>query len=296
MAKKPNLFDAPTFTFFDTVADIEFLTWATDIELRTAGSRRQEILDEHRNELAKEGKPTTGVIGISSRLLIPNLFRPKHERVSFGNEKWQDEHLITMIEELNHRAQAQCLCMVYEAFEKFLKAFAPILFYQLRATLKLAQKDQFHQKHKSMAKAAVRNTPQYFEAYTAHACSYNCDELIKEIAELLPEFDSKAKNNWLGDLYAFYRAISCLRHTTVHSNGQVSARSTKKLQKDDGEWIKQITRRSVITGEDTLLPSVRASEHFLNGIMAFVYTLYRLTSKRFNMQLNDFSSQAGNST
>jgi hypothetical protein len=84
MALRPNEFDAPTMALFDAFADLEFLTWAIDIEMSAAERNRQRLLDDYREKLKAEGQSTTGVAGLTSRLLIPNLFQARHARVSYG--------------------------------------------------------------------------------------------------------------------------------------------------------------------------------------------------------------------
>jgi hypothetical protein len=288
MALKKNVFDDATIEFLDALADLEFIARASDLQLRQLVRKGRLSLEEYRQEIIKEGNLQNNIMGISSRLLIPNLFGTKYGRVAFGHESKHDDELFKLLDEINFRSQAQSLCVTYETFERFLKRFGCLLFFQNRNTWKLVQIRKFHQNQTEMAKAESKGTKKYFHEYVAFVAKNNCEDLLREIGKALPSFDTLAKNNWHGDFYSDFRILSCIRHTTVHCNGEVGEHTRQKLQHMEREFVESITIKSVVTSRDTILPPVGAAERLLNGISALVYSLYRIASNEFNMALSDF--------
>lgn len=295
MALQKNEFNAATRTLLDTLVDLKFIGDATDSQLRKIESSVKASVEEYRQKLASEGKAASNIMGISSRLLIPDLFRTtRSRRVPYGDESKHDDELVALIKEINGRSQAQCLCMVYEAFERFLKAFAPPLFYQMRKTWKLLHQKKFHTANKDIAKVDNRNTPQYFAAYVSHIARNNCDDLVKELKRLLPEFKRTASSNWYSNLFSYYRLLACIRHTTVHCNGEINrqSQSYRNLQKNEPGDLKSMTWDSNVTGKDTILPLVTDAERFINAISAFALLIYHIASKECKMKTMDFHANA----
>ena len=172
--------------------DLKFIGYATDCQLRKIESSVKASVEEYCQKLASEGKAASNIMGISSRLLIHYLFRTtRFSQVTYRDKSKHDDELVDLIIEINGRSQAQCLCMVYEAFEWFLKAFAPPLFFKMRKSKevlsrmwKLLQQKKFHKVNKDMAKVENRNTPQYFEKYVLYIARNNCDDLVEELEEI----------------------------------------------------------------------------------------------------------------
>jgi hypothetical protein len=248
MASRKNDFDPATIRLLDAITDLEFISRASDFQLRKAIRSVEKSLGEYRQERAAEGKTVTRIMGMSSRLLIPDLSSPTIKRVAYGDESKHDEELIELINEINYRLQAQCLCVLYEAFERFLKEFAAPLFYQRRGS-KLRQAKQYHSKEKEMAKAEKRNTPEYFSGYVKFVGSSNCRELINEVVSMLPDFAALVSSNWHGDLLSDYRLLSCIRHATVHNDGEPDERSCGSLQSHELRSLNSIILKSVVTSQ-----------------------------------------------
>jgi hypothetical protein len=253
-------------------------------------------VEEYRQKLASEGKAASNIMGISSRLLIPDLFRTTpFRRVAYGDESKHDDELVAIIMEINGRSQAQCLCMIYEALERFLKAFTPPLFYKTRKSWKLLHQKKFNTAKKDMAKVENRNTPQYFAKYVSYIARNNCDDLVKELARLLPTFKQIASSNWYSNLCSDYRLLALIRHTTVHCNGEIGKLRNGeigKLRKIEREALKSMTRVSNVTGKDTILPLFTDAERFFNAISAFALLIYQIASVECKMKKMDFHANA----
>jgi hypothetical protein len=280
MALKANVFDSPTRDFLDTLTDLEFLGRAVEMQLRNAESIGQSVIKERRRNHTGDLRIDETGIGIRSRLLIPDIFEkdPTFARVTYGGESKHDEEFLAMIREINYRSQAQTLCMVYEALEKFVKRIGSLLFYQKRTEWTLERRADFHEKKRDWAKQGSRNTAEYFEAYVSFVANNNCDPLLSEILGHYPRLQTAMSANKAFDLTEVLRILSCIRHSTVHSNGEVSDRTTRKLQKADRAFIKSITMKSTITSRETILPPVGAAAIIFDGISALGLALYRVIS------------------
>ena len=94
----------------------------------------------------------------------------------------------------------------------------------------------------------------------------------------LPDSDPLKKEPLAAELFAIYRAVACIRHTTVHRDGQPSTYSMRKLQRWDKDLVKQLTRPSVLTGEETILPTATAAAVLFEGMAGLGYCLYKTSS------------------
>ena len=177
--------------------------------------------------------------------------------------------------------------MVYEVFERFVKSFAARLFFQERKTVELARKKWFHNNHSKLVKTKGKNTAEYFQAYVELVTNRNCDDLLDELDDLMPDFKKKCAPGNCPELFAIYRAVSMIRHRTVHCNGRFTAKSVKKLGAWDLGFLKSITSASVLDGQETLLPYYESTLPLFEGIGGMAWCMYRLASEKHGMEIQN---------
>jgi hypothetical protein len=284
MAQKTNVFDTALRKLFDGLADIKLLCRATHMQIENAASLANQALERGRAESASSGRQASTFIGISTVLSIPDLFKPSHHRLTYRPQSRHDEEMLKLIRELDNRLQAQCIGLAYEAFEVFLKEMSAELFFCMRKTWTPVEAKAFHKSKPKYAKAAAKNTPEYFSAYVEYLANYNSNELLKELQDMLPDIVSVGKKNWFGDVFERYCLVSVIRHLTVHRGGEVGPQSFRRL----GAWGKEIgtdvTEQSALTGRATLLPTVTLTAHLIEGLAALAHIIYRAVSKKLGMK------------
>jgi hypothetical protein len=284
MALKRNEFDEDFFVFLTTLRDLEILARAVEMQITNAQSVMRRAMEDSRKQQPQAG-PKKASIGLSTLLSIPNIFEAEPSRISFGSASREDEEMLRLVDELNGRAQAQGLCMVYEATERFLKQFAIRLYFAKRNEWELKYRKDFHARNPQYAKDGFRNTDTYLEKYVDHVAKHNCDKLLKELRLMLPEFNLICENNWFANLYEVYRAIAFIRHTTVHRAREPEP--TELMQ--SSTWVRgtveALTEKSVATGRDTILPWVNRSYTLYEGAAAFAYALYRVVSQQLKRKV-----------
>jgi hypothetical protein len=280
MAKKRNDLDELLFVFLDDLRDLELMGWTVEIQ---NGHLRNEAQNAIENREVAE--PLKKAIGLKSCLSITNLVGGEGSRYAYGKKGIHDQRMVDLIAEIGARQQAQCVCMVYESFEKYVKSISPTIFYQLRNDYELKDSDGLHRSLDKWSRVEHKNTPDYFHAYVDHIARQNVSALTKELREMLPKFAETCDDNWFGDLDAIRRLVDCIRHTTVHSLGRPSEAGKKYLQNWERESFDQITKPSALSGEDTVLPTQRVMTMVFEGISALGYSLYRCASDRCDMEL-----------
>ena len=278
--------DEDFFSLLDKLRDLDILSNSAEMQLMNALARMEEAFEEGKRKKPASGDARSGSIGIVSNLAILNLFGAKGSRCTYGKRSAEDKRMLALAVELNERAQAQCLCMVHEEFERFLKEFASALFFAMRdqEALKLKDRQQFDKKHPELRN--IRNTGDYFRVYVKSIASRDCDELLRELAANVSRFEQMCERNWRGiDLLEFYRALEFIRHRTVHCGGEVTLQALKKCSAWARGFITRFTGTGVLSGRQTILPSAADVGVFLESIAGVAYVLYRTASEQLKMKV-----------
>ncbi len=284
MAQRTNVFDTALRKLFDALSDVELLSRAAHMQIGNAASFANQAMKKGLADNASSGQQAKTFIGISTALSIPELFKPTHHRLSYQPQSRHDDAMLKLIRELDNRLQSQCIGLAYEAFEAFLKEMSADLFFRMRKTWTPAAAKAFRKSKPKYAKAATKNTPEYFSAYVEYLASYNSNELLKELRDMLPDIVSTGEKNWFGDVFELYRVVSVIRHLTVHRGGEVGPQSFRKLGACGKGIATEITQQSAITGRSTLLPTVTLTAHLIEGLTALAHILYRAASKELGMK------------
>jgi len=285
MATKTNVFDHDTLDFFNKMADLENLFRAAQVYLGRVQHEAYYTLEEKQEEAKASGQFASNVLGLSTRIYIPDITGNDLKRLSYETRHNKDRDVLLLMAEVMGRAQAQALSAAYEVFEHYLKVVAPILFFHAKHhRLHHEKRLQKSDKYQNIKK--LRGTSIYFQTYVKVIASYNCNELIDEILAILPKLDQLSKSNPLGDLRNFQRIISGIRHASVHSHGELSRKA--KLSQEARQYIEAMMIKSPVTGRMTIVPNSSNTERILYGIMAFVYAFYVVASETYGMTLADF--------
>jgi len=286
MAPKGNVFTVATFNLLDELARIEVAAAASSILFRQNEARHQQLLIKLNEESEDADRQANDSPHVRFRTVLPvvDVFvKAGFNKLSHRATSIADEKYFHLIREIYCRSNAQSICMVYEVFERFIKSFAALLFFQERKTVELARKKWFHRNHPELVKAKGKNTAEYFQAYVDLVSNRNCDDLLDELADLLPDFKKTCAPGNFPDLFAIYRAVSKIRHLTVHCNGRFTEKDFKKLGEWDLGFLKSITTANVLDGKGTLLPFYESTLPPFEGIGGMAWCMYRLASEKYGM-------------
>jgi hypothetical protein len=89
-------------------------------------------------------------------------------------------------------------------------------------------------------------------------------------------------------LVSDYRLLACIRHSTVHNDGEPSELTCGGLQKNERAFIESIMLKSIVIGKRIILPSVTVAEHMFDSVSGFAYALYWIASKECDMAIKVF--------
>jgi hypothetical protein len=154
MGLKKNVFDPILFEFLDTLRGLLLAGHVADTQSQNNRTLLNQALEEARLATSEPIAPDQPAIGTTYSLLVPNFFEGAF--LSYGRSRCQDAEMLRLVTELSRRFQATTICMVYEAVERFLKKFAPPLFFAARDGLDLEQRAEFHKRKRDFAKGEAR--------------------------------------------------------------------------------------------------------------------------------------------
>lgn len=288
MGKRANRFDDCTASFFDALVEIEFLSYVNKQQSGNTITQARHILEESRAIQANKVTPKSHTLGLAMCLSIPNVTKSFQTYLSYGRKAHMDEEMIRIIQEAFDRALAQTICTTYEAFEIFLKRFAPILFFAKRKAWNLVNAKAFHKRNPAMGKQVNKNTTAYIQAYVKFVARDNCNLLLNELKAIFPTFTSECSTNAFWDFFEAWKSLSCMRHAIVHDGGEPTTSDLNKLSKFERDGIRLAMKASVLTGRETILPAVGVVTRCIETVAGLAYCLYVHASRDCHMKLRTF--------
>lgn len=291
MAPKANPFTEPTKHFLTQVGDLSHCVFVGSVASASRIKKLEADLEEHK---ATSEKPDRPLFGASSQFPIPVAALSGQKYYYFPGRDDANEHYIQLIAELNGRANAQALSLLFESVEHFIRAFAGKLYFQTRNPdgyhrIKMQpDRKRFH-KHRAKQSGGQKavNTPEYFQQYVEWYTARNCDALIKDLLKVVPGIRDYTTRNG-DDVFAFVKVLGQCRHRIVHNNGLIS---DEVLESFPADWQGMLrmwgVRKSLITEGMTLLPEQHLVKHACEWAGTVGLLLYHLVAEALKLR-NDF--------
>jgi hypothetical protein len=181
------------------------------------------------------------------------------------------------------RYHSYILVAGYERLESYLKTMYRSMLYQLRGQVTLKSKRDFHKRNPKWAKE--QNTPPYFAAYAKFACRRNCDEAMAVFQKVLPWDTMVLHLMHLMPFEQIYDLLGFCRHCIVHDEGRLPEETRVTLDVNQCEFIQRCMRRSVLTGEETILPDKQRTGLVIEMLVSYGHAIYVLLTEKCGMVL-----------
>lgn len=189
--------------------------------------------------------------------------------------------IIVMADEMERRFNAFMLSYTFEALESYLRATYGTLLYQLRNDLNPPKRKAFEKLWPSLAK--IRGTPGYFQKYAEWACRRSCEEAVAVFAKHLSWHFVPKKPPRL-DFPAFIDVLGFCRNCIIHCQGAVPEDRSRKLSRDQKDFLKMHLHKTAKTQEVRVLPSSKLIDVIFMMCGSYARTLYVLLSHRCQMR------------
>lgn len=278
MALKANVFTKDFEKFRETMTDLSHLLLLVGWQLgesKKSVARSLAVLEKqgHKNKF-----------GAGNGLSIVNVFsKIGPQRIPGGKRITEGESIIPMTEEMEGRFHSYIFVAGYERLESYLKALYGRMLYQLRGKVTLKSKREFHKRIPKWAKE--QNTPPYFASYAKFACRRNCDEAMAVFQKVL-RWDTMVFH--LMHLMPFEQIIDLLgfcRHCIVHDEGRLPEEFRVPLNINQLEFIRRCMRKSILTGDETILPDKQQTGLVIEMLVSYGHALYVLLTENCDMVL-----------
>lgn len=277
MSQKKDAFAGDLKKFFKIYGNILYMSAvAQSVTNQTVAKNRKDLRDW---VAAGKHVPENGLHEISTQMPLPNYVIDS-EYVTYATQEMReasDEDLYRIMEEVGLRLQAQMLCEVFEALETFLKRSIITYFFQAKndqVSFKTSFDGKFEAYWKNLKKdQPAKNTIPYFEKYVEWKRG-DIWNFLNEFQKRLPFFSGKMGER-LEALVSNTRDVEFCRHKIIHAHGQYDDEDLVPLSRRQRSNVKRMTRRSLLTGEPTILPSndvIRILVEAFGGMAFLIYT------------------------
>lgn len=285
MSQKKDAFADDLKTFFRILGNLLYTSAVAESVTKHAVSKGRKDLKEWK----AEGKqPNRGMHELSTVIGLPNYIIDSEYVTYTQHERREasDEELYRIMEEVEKRLQAQALCEIFETLESFLRrAYATYLFHARNERfpdVKPTFDGTFRSHWKKLRKKPAENTQPYYRAYVEWLAP-SCEDCFREFRQKLPYFQGKSGKRLEG-LATNAADIEFCRHRIVHAHGQYDPDELMHLSRHQRRNVKAMTRKSVLTGEPTLLPSNESIRSTVSGFSGIVLLAYTGLVKSFGME------------
>lgn len=279
MAQKSNVFTEDFDTFRESITNLSHYQFVMEWRLKAADQSAVSSMEAFA-KMGGEKDEYGGANGIT----VTDVFRPPTSpiRSPGGFRVTKGKSIVPMTREMAGRFHSYMLVAAFERFEALLKGFYAKLLFQLRGQITLPSRAGFHKNQPKMAK--LEGTPQYNAAYVRQACRRNCNEAIDAFAKKLPLRTMTYRWQHGMTFEEIYGLLNFARNCIVHFEGRwpVEKVSISDVQQ---KFVRKWMRKSILTGEATILPSDSALDLVLDMLVSYSYGLFVLLSENSNMEI-----------
>jgi hypothetical protein len=278
VALKCNVFSSDFEDFQQSMTDLSHL-------LLLVGWRLDDANKSVERSLATlERRGLKNKFGAGNGVTLVNVFNKTGlQRAMGGKRITEGENIIPMTKEMEGRYHSYLLVAAYERLEGYLKRVYGRLLYQLRGQVTLRSKRDFHKRKPKWAKE--QNTPPYFAAYSQFAGRRSCDEAIVTFKRVLP-WDTMVFHLMHGMPFEeIFALLGFCRHCIVHDEGRLPDDVSPPLNFNQFNFIRRCIRKSILTGDDTILPDKRQTGQVLEMLLSYGHALYVLLTEECGMVL-----------
>jgi hypothetical protein len=217
-----------------------------------------------------------------TNLRVPNLFSKGMTQAPYGGHLDHGDRLKSLLDEAAQRNQSQCLCMVHELFEGFLRDIAAKLY---RLKPELATSNAKFDKGR-LASDSDDTTPDYWEKYVSQEFGRNGIKFLTATAAKVPALHAKLTKNWMKcNLLEFPWAISVCRNVISHAGGEFDQDASDKIPGSHRKYVKSLMRMSILVEKEICLPNERQIDDILWKFAGIAYAVYRTLSDHCGLPL-----------
>jgi hypothetical protein len=277
MADKRNTFEPFIRELLGEYGQMFHLSNFAEATFERSHKHSSDLLAKYKKMM--EGRDVSGLVGSGTMFSIPLIHNSLLDTgICPPGIASLDEKALALMEELEYRMQAQIWSMAYEVMESFLVRIGSEFYWLKRGAKQLDRKKEFQKKPPRLHKG----TPEYFAAFVRWHCSANCASLLRQVCNHVPKLKELLKTNYLNaDLIDLYRMVGDVRHKIVHNGGRMDDDYVNGLQFH--AFVKPCMRESVLTGEQTFLPTNKNLDRILQHLGAMAFAIYVELSRECGM-------------
>jgi len=279
MAKKKNTLTDHVQRLHRALALANFAASSADASAKREKQRVQRIIDA-----GKEHALIT-----MSALAGCDTYEPDPQKttaVRYGAQLIRGHETLLLLDESNASSQAYVLVDAHEAMEEFVKAITAKYMYVHRGQIPVNQDDRRMMQRRFGKGAAAENTPTYFEQVVHVLAWRNCAPLFKILFKHVKGLAARVGNGHFGNYHDIHKAVEFIRHAKAHGNGRFDASELKKHPQLTVRIVESCIRRSVIHGDDRILPATNVTQDLLAREADYGQILYDALSNDMNLNID----------
>lgn len=280
VALKKNVFTKDFDKFQEAMTDLSHLLLLVGWQLGASQKSMERSLaivemQGHKNKF-----------GAANGLSLVNVFRDATgpQRAPGSTRSTIGESIVPMLKEMEGRYHSYLFVAGYERLESYLKTMYGRMLYQLRGEFTmLRSKREFHKRQPDWAKQ--RGIPQYYLTYAQFACRRNCNEAMAAFQKALPWKTMMFHLMHGMPFEQIYELLGFSRHCIVHDEGRLPDEVRKPLNINQFEFIRRCMRKSILTGDETIMPDKRQTNLVIEMLASYGHALYVLATEKCGMEL-----------
>jgi hypothetical protein len=279
MAKKTNTLTPHVQALHRALALSNFAASSSEASTKREKQRVQAVID---------GGNKAALITMAA-LIGCDTYEPdpkKTTAVAYGGQLIKGEETLLLLDESNASAQANALVDAHEAMEVFVKAITAQFMYAFRGQIPVYQEDRRMMQRRFGKQAAAENTPQYFEQLVHVLAWRNCAPLFDILFKRIDGLSERVTKGHFGSYHEIHKAVEFVRHCKTHGNGRFNRDDLKKQPKHTIAIVESCIEKSVIHGDERILPSHKAAHDLLASEADYGQILYDAMSNGMDMELD----------
>jgi hypothetical protein len=289
MTTRKNIFNDFLIKTLNGLADLAVISSVSKQSQKGAAKSIKTTIDQIRTLCEKHNATIDFFHGTTlavpeylySRVWLVN--HPHRPRTLDGDE------VLRLNEEIERRLQAQFVVAGFELCEAYLRDIGARALFQVRnergGMLALPNKRESLTKFKasSAGKKVTPNTFEYFQAFMKYRYKSGYARFLTDLAGCLTR--AKGISHFaerMSFLIRCFRLIQECRHVTVHQFGRHDPNKVNSL--NNKYRIDNLVSKSLLTGEQTILPTDSVASNMLEDIAGITLYVYRGLSLEFGMK------------